>query len=55
MDFILPIASVVCYSPNGLPTTAVQCFNVGAILYAVEHANPADSIRLSAYRAKENN
>jgi len=50
-DFPLPIARVVCFSPDGLPTTAVQCFNVGAILYAVEHANPADSIHISGHDA----
>ena len=50
-DFTLPLAKVVCYSPDGLPTTAVNCFNVGAILYAVEHANSADSLRVSAYGA----
>ncbi len=51
MDFTLPIARVTCYSPSGLPTTAVQCFNIGAILYAVEHANPADSVHLAGVHA----
>ena len=49
-DFTLPIARVTCYSPSGIPTTSVNCFNVGAILYAAEVANRADSIHIIIYR-----
>ncbi len=52
MDFTLPIARVTCYSPSGLPTTCVTCYNAGAILYAVNVANPADSIKIDSFSAK---
>jgi len=41
-----PLAVVRHYSPSGIPTTVVTCFNVTAILYAVEHGYHADSVSI---------
>ncbi len=46
-----PIATVRCYF-NGQPTTIVTCYNVGAILYAVEAANPADAVKVQYWGGK---
>lgn len=51
----LPTHIVRCYSPSRVPTTAVTCFTVDAVLNAVARANPADSIHIrDAVRLRRN-
>lgn len=39
-------AVVKTYAPSGCYTGAVTCWNAASILYAVEHANRADSVHV---------
>lgn len=41
-----PIAVVRHFSPSGIPTTVVTCWNVTAILSAVESGWHADSVSI---------